>query len=83
MKVAVLLSGGLDSTTALHWAASQHELCVALSFHYGSNHAEQELAAARWQAEQLGVEHHVIDISSIAKHLSSALLDGADAIPTG
>ncbi len=83
MKVAVLLSGGLDSTTALHWANKEHDVCVALSFDYGSNHAAQELACARWQAEQLGVEHHVIDISSIAKHLSSALLDGADAIPTG
>lgn len=83
MKVAVLLSGGLDSTTALHWAKAQHDVCVALSFDYGSNHAQQELACACWQAKHLGVEHHVINISSIAKHLSSALLDGADAIPTG
>ena len=82
MKVAVLLSGGLDSTTALHWAKQHHEVVCALCFDYASNHAEKELACARWQAEKLGVPCHVIDITAISKHLSSALLRGADAIPT-
>ena len=83
MKTAVLLSGGLDSTTALHWAHRHHEVVCALSFNYGSNHAAQELACARWQAEALGIPYRPIDISVLAQHLSSALLSGADAIPTG
>lgn len=82
MKVAVLLSGGLDSTTALHWAHRQHRVVCALSFDYGSNHAAQELACARWQAESLGIPYHQIDLRSISPHLESALLSGADAIPT-
>ncbi len=82
MKLAVLLSGGLDSTTALYWAHAHHDVQLALSFDYGSNHAAQELACARWQAEHLGIQHHIIDIRSIAQHLSSALLNGAEAIPT-
>lgn len=82
MKVAVLLSGGLDSTTALHWAHRQHRVVCALSFDYGSNHADQELACARWQAESLGIPYHQIDLRSISPHLESALLSGADAIPT-
>lgn len=82
MKVAVLLSGGLDSTTALHWAHSKHEVVCALSFDYGSNHARRELACARIQAEQLGIPYRQIDITSISRHLQSALLNGADAIPT-
>jgi len=82
MKVAVLLSGGLDSTTALHWAHRHHEVVCALSFDYGSNHAARELACARWQAELLGVPYHEIDLRSISAHLQSALLSGADAIPT-
>ena len=82
MKVAVLLSGGLDSTTALHWAQRHHEVVCALSFDYGSNHAARELACARWQAEQLGIPYHEIDLRSISAHLQSALLSGADAIPT-
>ena len=82
-RVAVLLSGGLDSTTALHWAKAHHEVVCVLAFHYGSNHAEQELACARWQAESLGLPYHEIDIRDIAKHLDSALLRGAEAIPSG
>ncbi len=83
MKTAVLLSGGLDSTTALHWAAKHHEVVCALSFDYGSNHAARELACARWQAESLGIPYRQIDISAISRHLNSALLSGAEAIPTG
>lgn len=81
MKVAVLLSGGLDSTTALYWAHQHHEVLCALSFDYGSNHAARELACARWQAEHLGVPYHEIDLRSISAHLQSALLSGAEAIP--
>lgn len=81
MKTAVLLSGGLDSTTALHWAHRHHELLCAISFNYGSNHAARELACARRQAEALGVPYREIDITCLAPHLKSALLSGADAIP--
>ena len=83
MKVAVLLSGGLDSTTALHWAYRHHEVVCALSFDYGSNHAQHELACARRQAEILSVPYHEVDLRSVSAHLQSALLSGADAIPTG
>lgn len=82
MNVAVLLSGGLDSTTALHWAHRHHNVVCALAFDYGSNHAAQELACARKQAEICGVPYHQIDIRAISAHLQSALLSGADAIPT-
>ena len=82
MKVAVLLSGGLDSTTALYWAHTHHEVVCALSFDYGSNHAAQELACARYQAEKLGIPYHEIDLRAVSAHLQSALLSGADAIPT-
>lgn len=83
MNVAVLLSGGLDSTTALHWAKQHHSVTCALAFNYGSNHAAHELACARWQARHLGIPYREIDITAISQHLSSALLSGADAIPTG
>ena len=82
MNVAVLLSGGLDSTTALHWAHRRHTVVCALSFDYGSNHAVRELECARRQAEQLGIPYHQIDLHSISAHLESALLSGAEAIPS-
>ena len=57
METAVLLSGGLDSSVALHWAHRNHRVRVALSFDYASNHAERELKCAAWQAASLGIEH--------------------------
>lgn len=83
MKTLVLLSGGVDSSTALHWAHREHTVVGALAFHYGSNHAERELACARHQAAQLGIPLHEVDLRSISRHLTSALLSGAEAIPTG
>jgi len=83
MKTAVLLSGGLDSTTALHWAHRCHEVTAVLAFDYGSNHARHELACARWQAGRLGIPYREIDLTSVSRYLQSALLGGAEAIPTG
>ena len=64
----VLLSGGLDSTTALAVARSLGFECYALTVKYGQLHAV-ELAAARRVAERLGVrEHRVVevDLASLA-----------------
>ena len=58
-------------------------MVCALSFDYGSNHAKHELACARRQAEILSVPYHEVDLRSVSAHLQSALLNGADAIPTG
>ncbi len=79
----MLLSGGLDSTTALHWAERHHEVVAAVSFDYGSNHAAQELRCARWQADSLGVPYCQLDLRGIFRHMQSSLLEGAEAIPTG
>src|SRR5690349_19821524 len=58
-KAVVLLSGGLDSATALAIAKSQGFDCYALSFRYGQRHAA-ELDAARRVAKHVGVTQHVI-----------------------
>ncbi len=58
----VLLSGGLDSATALAIAHEQGFTPFALSFRYGQRHGA-ELDAARAVAAHLGVvEHRVVDI---------------------
>jgi 7-cyano-7-deazaguanine synthase len=58
----VLLSGGLDSATALAVARSEGFRCHALSIAYGQRHAA-ELEAARRVAEALGAaEHRVVGI---------------------
>ncbi|MEK7389904.1 MAG: 7-cyano-7-deazaguanine synthase QueC [Elusimicrobiota bacterium] len=45
-RAVVLLSGGLDSTTALCWAKAKGYRVVALSVRYGQRH-RRELASAR------------------------------------
>ncbi len=83
MKLAVLLSGGMDSTTALHWAKHTHDVVASFSFDYGSNHGARELDCARWQAEALGIPFRVIDLKSVFAGVPSSLLSGAEDIPTG
>jgi 7-cyano-7-deazaguanine synthase len=53
----ILLSGGLDSTTALAWARARGFACTTLAVDYGQRH-RVELAAARRVAAALGVRDH-------------------------
>lgn len=58
-KAVILLSGGLDSTTALAIAQREGFEMYALSFRYGQRH-EAELEAARRVAKRFSVVQHVI-----------------------
>jgi 7-cyano-7-deazaguanine synthase len=58
-KAVVLLSGGLDSATALAIARAEGFACHCLSFRYGQRH-EIELQAAERVAKHLAAEQHVI-----------------------
>ena len=82
MKPAVvLLSGGLDSTTALAIARAEGFVPHALSFRYGQRHAVELEAAAR-VAESMGVTEHVIAEIDLRRFGGSALT--ADlAVPKG
>ncbi len=76
----VLLSGGLDSSTALAVARAAGFTCHALTVKYGQLH-EVELAAARRVAAVLGVTDHrvvEVDLSPLA---SSALTTPGIAVP--
>lgn len=79
-RAVVLLSGGLDSATALALARSQGHACHALSVHYGQRHAA-ELDAARAVARHLGAaEHRVVSID-MGQFGGSALTDPHIAVP--
>lgn len=78
----VLLSGGLDSATALAIAREQGFDCHALSLDYGQRH-RAELEAARRVAEAQGVrEHRILPIDLVAFG-GSALTDPDIAVPEG
>ena len=79
-RAVVLLSGGLDSATALAMATAGGFDCYALSFRYGQRHSAELAAAARVAQSQGAVEHKVVDLdlSSIG---GSALTDLSIDVP--
>lgn len=80
MKAIVLLSGGLDSTTALYAARRDGREAIPLSIHYGQLH-ERELEAAKRIAASLKLEHWIIPLS--LPWGGSALTDSRFRVPKG
>jgi 7-cyano-7-deazaguanine synthase len=58
-RAVVLLSGGLDSTTAFAVARAEGFDCYALTFDYGQRH-DRELESARRVAAALGAKEHLV-----------------------
>jgi 7-cyano-7-deazaguanine synthase len=79
-SAVVLLSGGLDSTTALAMARAEGLACHALTVRYGQLHACELDAAARVAAALGAVEHRVLtlDLAPLAR---SALTSADLAVP--
>jgi len=83
-KSIVLLSGGMDSVSALYHA--HHEgggVAAALSFDYGSKHNARELPFARHHARLLEVPHHVVRLEFMDRLFQSDLLQSGGPIPDG
>jgi 7-cyano-7-deazaguanine synthase len=79
-RAIVLLSGGLDSATALAIARSQNFECYALSVEYGQRH-RAELEAARRLAAALGAHEHRTMRVDLADIGGSALTDINVSVP--
>ena len=84
-QAVVLLSGGLDSTTLLHYVKKDlgYSEIHAITYYYGQKHS-REMDCARWQAKEANIySHQQIDISFSRELLanSSALLNTGIDIP--
>jgi len=75
-KAVILLSGGLDSATAMAVARSEGFEVYAMSFRYGQRHV-LELECAAEQAAGLAREHRVVEID-LAAFGGSALTANID-----
>lgn len=82
-RAVVLLSGGLDSATALAQAKADGLECLALTIRYGQRHW-LEIECARRVAQHLGVaDHRIVDLDLSAFGGSSLFPGGAvpEALP--
>lgn len=75
MKVLVLVSGGVDSTTCLAMTIDKYgkDQVTALSMFYGQKH-NKELECARAVAAYYGVEYMELDLSLIFQYSNCSLL---------
>lgn len=75
-KCVVILSGGPDSATVVYWAKDQGFDVHAITFNYGQR-AAIEIEYATKLAERLGIQHKVIDFSSLKEIFSgvTSLID--------
>lgn len=86
-KAVVLLSGGMDSATALAMAIERtgnpFEV-LGLSFNYGQRHGHRELNAAYAVVLHYGVQAKLVDLHSLGSQLGgSALTDPNIEVPDG
>lgn len=83
MKVLVLSSGGIDSTTCIGVAIDKYgkENVITASLYYGQKH-DKELKCARKIAQYYNIRHIEEDISSVMKYSKDicTLIKGSDDI---
>ena len=80
VRAVVLLSGGLDSSTALGIARTKGREVYALTVDYGQRH-RKEVAAAKKVAKHLGAKDHTVLKIDLAQLGGSALTNRTIAVP--
>jgi 7-cyano-7-deazaguanine synthase len=80
-KAVIILSGGMDSTTLLHYLVKELNIeLYPLSFNYGQKH-NYELEMAKWQVNELKKQGYKIhDLKIVEMSFIKNLLEGSSAL---
>ncbi len=79
-KAVVLLSGGLDSSTALAWAVQKQRWeCHSIAFDYGQRHRIELEASARVAASLNVAEHRILHVN--LSEIGGSALTSEIAVP--
>jgi 7-cyano-7-deazaguanine synthase len=71
-KAVVVFSGGQDSTTCLFWAIEKFAAVEAVTFDYNQRH-KGEIDCAKNITSELGIKHHILDMSLLNQLAPNAL----------
>jgi len=82
-KAVVILSGGMDSTTAAFIAKNEGNVIIPVHFNYGQRTERKELESFNKICDYLGIENrYIIDIPFFKQIGASALVDENIEVPT-
>ncbi|WP_342599842.1 7-cyano-7-deazaguanine synthase QueC [Psychrobacillus sp. FSL H8-0483] len=81
-KAIIVFSGGQDSTTCLFWAKERFGEIEAVTFDYGQRHS-LEIECAKEIAKELGIKHHILDMSLLNQLAPNALTREDIAVEDG
>lgn len=79
-KAISVLSGGLDSTVATTYFKDKYEI-HALTFDYGQRSAKREIEVSRIIAQELKIDHSILNLKWLGELGKSALTDKDQQIP--
>ncbi len=82
MKTFVICSGGLDSVSLAYKMAHEQDLNGLISFDYNQRHVK-ELIYAKKCANDLGVQHYLVDLKNYGSLLNGSALTDNIIIPDG
>lgn len=82
-KVVAIVSGGLDSVTMAYELAHRNYEIILISYNYGQRHKKEILYATKC-AENLGVQHHIVDLQVLSDLLGGSSLTSEEiSVPDG
>ena len=83
MKIVVVMSGGVDSTTLLYRLKHEGHEVLVMSFYYGQKHGRKELGASQATCKALDVFQRIVNLDSLQGLISNSALTGNIPVPEG